>query len=99
MKDLSLLTTPELLALHANIAEELRERGITRSTNNPTGDLAEHLFCTAFGWKQAGNSKRQLGRRGSGRGSLPNKRPRIARHNRSRQISGIRDLQGKRFGT
>lgn len=30
-------------------------RGVIRSANNPTGDLAEHLFCKAFGWKQAGD--------------------------------------------
>src|SRR5207253_75591 len=54
--DLSELTPPELLALHAKLADELRTRGITRSANNPTGDLAEYLFCKAFGWNQAGNS-------------------------------------------
>ena len=50
------LTPADLLALHSQVADELRVRGITRSANNPTGDLAEYLFCKAFGWKQAGNS-------------------------------------------
>jgi hypothetical protein len=42
----------ELLALHAAVSEELRERNVLRSANNPTGDLAEYLFCKAFGWAQ-----------------------------------------------
>lgn len=46
----------ELLILHARVSDELRTRGITRSANNPTGDLAEYLFSKAFGWKQADNS-------------------------------------------
>ena len=43
----------ELFALHAAVMEELRERNILRSANNPSGDLAEFLFCKAFGWKLA----------------------------------------------
>jgi hypothetical protein len=35
--NLSELSTPELLALHAKLADELRTRGIIRSANNPTG--------------------------------------------------------------
>jgi hypothetical protein len=38
------LSPPELLALHAIVADELRTRGITRSANSPTGDVAEYLF-------------------------------------------------------
>jgi hypothetical protein len=49
-----------LLALHALVAEKLRDCGITRGSNNPTGNLAEHLLCSAFGWKQAGNSNANL---------------------------------------
>ncbi|WP_274875112.1 hypothetical protein [Sinorhizobium meliloti] len=39
----------ELLKLHAAIMEELRNKNVLRSANNPTGDLAEYLFCAAFG--------------------------------------------------
>jgi len=56
LTDLARLNPAELLALHARIGDELRQRGVVRSANNPTGDLAEHLFCRAYGWKQAGNS-------------------------------------------
>jgi len=37
--------------------EELRGRGVTHSTNNPVGDLAEHLFRKAFGWRLSPKSK------------------------------------------
>ena len=58
MPDLSTLTPVELLAIHAAHCEELRRRGLSRSSNNPVGDLAEYLFCKAFGWKQAALSVR-----------------------------------------
>lgn len=48
----------ELLALHSRISTELRNRNVTRSANNPTGDLAELMFCRAFEWEQENNSKK-----------------------------------------
>jgi hypothetical protein len=53
MRDLKDVTPRELLVMHAAISEELRRRGVTRSSNNPVGDLAEHLFRRALGWKRA----------------------------------------------
>lgn len=58
MNDLNGKSIAEMLALHAAINEELRSRNVLRSANNPTGDLAEYLFCTAFGWEQEANSKK-----------------------------------------
>jgi hypothetical protein len=58
--DLSQIAPLALLALHAQVSDELRVRGITRSSNNPAGDLAEYLFCKAFGWTQADNSKANI---------------------------------------
>lgn len=56
--NLSGYNAAELLALHSRINAELRERNITRSANNPTGDLAELIFCKAFEWEQENNSKK-----------------------------------------
>lgn len=56
MSSLSKETIPELLSRHVAAMEELRARGVLRSANNPTGDLAEYLFCAAFGWAQEDNS-------------------------------------------
>ena len=97
MRDLTTLTPAELLKLHAGIIEELRARGIVRSSNNPTGDLAEYLFCKAFEWKQADNSEANLDARGLDGTRYQIKGRRLTRHNGSRQLSAIRDLDGNHF--
>jgi len=95
--DLSDLAPAALLALHAKVADELRSRGITRSSNNPTGDLAEHLFCKAFAWNQAGNANANIDAIGSDGIRYQIKGRRVTRHNKSRQLSAIRDLGGAHF--
>ena len=97
MIDLTSLTASELLALHAQIGEELRARGITRSSNNPTGDLAEYIFCKAFDWKQAGNSNANLDAVGPDGARYQIKGRRLTRHSGARQLSAIRDLEGCHF--
>jgi hypothetical protein len=95
--NLSELTPLQLLALHAKLCDELRSRGITRSANNPTGDLAEYLFCKAFGWTQAGNSHANVDAVDSSGIRYQIKGRRITRQNKSRQLSAIRDLVGRHF--
>ena len=95
--NLAALSPPELLALHATLGDELRKRGITRSSNNPTGDLAEYLFCKAFGWKQAGNSHANVDAIASDGTRYQIKGRRITQYNNSRQLSAIRDLGGAHF--
>jgi len=87
----------ELLRLHAQIADELRARGVTRSFNNPTGDLAEFLFCHAFAWKQAGNSNANIDAIGPDGTRYQIKGRRITQTNGSRQLSALRDLAGGHF--
>jgi hypothetical protein len=77
--------------------DELRVRGVIRSSNNPTGDLAEYLFCKAFGWTQAGNSNPNLDAIGSDGTRYQIKGRRLTQHNGSRQLSAIRDLDGRNF--
>lgn len=95
--DLSNLSPRDLLGLHAKVADELRARGITRSSNNPTGDLAEYFFCKAFGWKQAGNSNANIDAVGYDGIRYQIKGRRITRFNNSRQLSAMRDLGGAHF--
>lgn len=97
MMDIGNLSADQLLALHARITEELRDRGVTRSANNPTGDLAEHLFCKAFGWSQAGNSNANIDAIGVDGIRYQIKGRRMTRHNKSRQLSAIRELDGGHF--
>lgn len=84
----------QLLALHASVIEELRERGVLRSANNPTGDLAEYLFCSAFGWTQKANSAKAFDATGDDGARYQIKGRRIHRRNKSRQLSAIRNLGG-----
>ena len=91
------LAPPELLALHARVGDELRVRGITRSANNPTGDLAEYLFCRAFQWHQANNSKANIDAVGPDGITYQIKGRRMTHFNNSRQLSAIRDLSSAHF--
>ncbi|NTA19801.1 hypothetical protein [Agrobacterium tumefaciens] len=94
MEDFEQKTTAELLKMHASIMEELRNRNVLRSANNPTGDLAEHLFCAAFGWDQASNSVKGLDAVDAGGVRYQIKGRRMHLRNKSRQLSAIRDLEG-----
>ena len=87
----------ELLALNAAILEELRSRNVLRSANNPTGDLAEYLFCTAFRWSQAPNSKKGFDATNNEGTRFQIKGRRLHKRNTSRQLSAIRDLDGFDF--
>jgi hypothetical protein len=97
MQDLTALTPPELLALHAGISEELRQRGVTRSSNNPVGDLAEYLFCRGFGWTLAANSMRDADATGPDNVRYQIKGRRLTTHNKSRQLGALRDLPQQGF--
>ena len=72
-------------------------RGITRSSNNPTGDLAEYLFRTAFGWQAEGNSHANYDAVDGDGKRYQIKGRRVTRSNPSRQVSAIRDLAGAHF--
>ena len=92
--DLKPLIVSELLQTHSNTMVELRERGILRSANNPTGDYAEWLFCSAFSWEQAANSVKGYDARDAEGTRFQIKGRRLHQHNTSRQLSAIRDLAG-----
>jgi hypothetical protein len=95
--EISRLNARQLLALHARVADELRGRGITRSSNNPTGDFAEYIFCKAFGWTQAGKSNAHIDAIGQDSCRYQIKGRRMTRYNKSRQLGAIRALGGAHF--
>jgi len=97
MRELRDLTPPELLVMHAAVSEELRRRGVTRSSNNPVGDLAEHLFCHPFGWKLAPNSMRDADATDHAQVRYQIKGRRLTAHNNSRQLGALRDLPAQGF--
>ena len=79
--------------------DELRTRDVLRSENNPTGDLAEFLFCKAYGWTQASNSEKGFDATDGAGTRYQIKGRRLNRHRRdkSRQLSAIRDFKGFDF--
>lgn len=88
----------DLLLLHSDIMEELRHRGIVRSANSPTGDLAEYIFCKAYGWEREGNSKAGFDATCKRtRKKYQIKARRITSRNNSRQLSAIRELDACHF--
>ena len=95
--DLKLKSTPELLVLHSEVSEELRLRKVLRSSNNPTGDLAEYMFCQAFGWKQENNSHAHVDAIDIYNVRYQIKARRMTQHNDSRQMSAIRNLNDDHF--
>ena len=97
MLEISHLTSRDLLALHAKVADELIAREVTRSYNNPTGDLAEYLFCAAFGWNRADKSCANVDALGPDGTRYQIKGRRLTPHNKSRQLGALRDLGGGHF--
>jgi hypothetical protein len=98
MIDIDDLSPIDLLALHARVAERLHKCGVVRSANNPTGDLAEYLFCRAFGWKRTGPSHPAadaLSADGKTRYQIKGRR--WTQYNKSRQLGALRGLPDRGF--
>ena len=94
MDNLKALSIAELLRLHVGINEELRYRKVMRGENNPTGDLAEFLFCCCYSWEQAGNSEKAFDAKDDQGNRYQIKGRRLNKYNPSRQLSAIRSLDG-----
>lgn len=84
----------DLLAIHVAAMEELRRRNVLRSANNPTGDLAEYLFCKAFSWSQENNSAKAFDATDQEGLRYQIKGRRVHRRNASRQLSAFRSIDG-----
>lgn len=97
MVDLKLLGVAELLLLHASVLDELRARGVVRSSNGPAGDYAELLFSRAFGWNLVNNSSAGFDATDAGGTRYQIKCRRLTAHNGSRQLSAIRRLTSRPF--
>ena len=86
----------DLLGLHVGIGKELKTRGIIRTDNNPVGELAEYLFCQAFGWEISDRSARNVDAIGNDT-RYQIKGRKVTEGNPSRQLGYIRDLDDKHF--
>jgi hypothetical protein len=97
LTEISQLSAMDLLQLHVGIMDELYRRGIIRSGNNPTGDLAEYMFCKAFDWTQANNANANIDAVAADGRRYQIQERRITPRGRSRQLGAIRDLAGGHF--
>lgn len=84
----------ELLSLHVDAITRLRELGVLRTGNVPTGDLGERLFCDAFEWQQARNSEKAYDAVNKEGLRYQVKARRLYGRHRSRQLSAIRSPDG-----
>lgn len=91
------LSEVELLKLHASIIDELKARKVVRTKNNPVGDYTEWLVSNALSLQLSNNSA--SGYDGIDKKGIKYqiKGRRITPENNSRQLSAIRNLEGKNF--
>jgi hypothetical protein len=91
------LRSNELLSLYADIMEELRRRGVVRSSNNPGADFAENLAAKALGLKKANLSTKGFDAVDQEGRTYQVKSRRMTEHSRSRQLSAIREFEDHCF--
>jgi hypothetical protein len=87
----------QLLEMHGQIMDELRDRKVVRTANAPGGDYAELLFANAFGWALAGNSASGHDAVDADGARYQIKSRRLSRPGASRQLSALRNLPDKKF--
>lgn len=86
-----------LLQLYAELIEELRDRGIIRSGNNPVADYAEKVAVERLSLKQVGKEQKGFDAVDTQGYRYQIKGRRITKHNSSRQLSVIRNLNERLF--
>ena len=97
MIDLASPSNRELLKIYTELMTELRSRRIVRTSNGPGADVAEGLVAKALSLTL--NSSSTAGYDGidpDGR-RIEVKCRRLTRHNSSRQLSAIRNLESAHF--
>ena len=95
--DLKQLSIKTLLQTHSNIIEELRNREVVRTKNNPIGDFTEWLVARAYNLKLANNSKAGYDAIDAFGTKIQIKGRRVTADNPSRQLSAIRKYEEKDF--
>jgi len=97
MTDLTTFTCRELLKLHGELLEELRRRGVLRSSNNPVADYSEWLATKSLGWTLRGNSSAGFDATDAEGRKIQIKGRRLTPHNSSTQLSQLRKLGDRPF--
>ena len=86
-----------VLDLFVAIAEDLKRRGVTRSTNNPVADLAELYFERALELTRAPKSTKGYDAIDADGKKYEIKGRRLTRENPSRELSAIRAVEQAHF--
>jgi len=86
----------ELLRLYSELLDELRRRGLTRTNNNPVADYAEKVVIDKLGLRQAQKEAKGYDAVDNGI-KYQIKGRRITKHNKSRQLGVIRNLDDRLF--
>lgn len=98
MFDVKNLEEKELLEFYGKLMEELRRRKLVRSSNNPVSDYAEKIVCEELKLSLQGKSCKGYDAIDENTGEKYQvKARRLTRHNRSRQLGVIRNLDQKLF--
>ena len=95
--DWKVLTIPELLRCFANILDELKERKVVRTRNNPVADYAEWLVTQQLGLSLERSSKRGYDAIDQNGKRYQIKSRRLDPTNESRLLSVIRNLDTNEF--
>ena len=95
--DWKVLTVPELLQCFADILDELKERKVVRTRNNPVADYAEWLLTQQLGLLLERNSRRGYDATDQNGKRYQVKSRRLDRTNQSKQLSVIRNLDANEF--
>jgi len=98
MIDLKNLEKRDLLQLYGRLMEELRQRELIRSSNNPVSDYAEKIVCEKLKLSIQGKSSKGYDAMDKKSGiKYQIKARRVTSHNKSRQLGVIRNLDQKLF--
>ena len=97
MIDLASPSNRELLRLYTELMTELRSRGIVRTSNGPGADVAEGLVAKALALTLNSSSTAGYDGIDSNGRKIEVKCRRLTRHNGSRQLSAIRNLEKAHF--
>jgi hypothetical protein len=97
--DWSQLNDKQLLGAYCSLMTELRDRGVVRSSNNPVADYTETLVSRALGLSLESQSQAGYDARGADgiRYQIKGRRP--TAHNKSTQLSALRNLAQRPFDT
>jgi len=98
MIDLKNLEKRDLLQLYGRLMEKLRQRKLIRSSNNPVSDYAEKIVCEKLKLSIQGKSSKGYDAIDEKSGiKYQIKARRVTKHNKSRQLGVIRNLDQKLF--